>query len=80
MSTINVTTARSTLYRLIDQVAEESRPIRIPGQRSTAVLVSEEDWEAIQETLYLQAVPGMVDSIRQAREESVEAASEELDW
>ena len=80
MSTINVTTARSTLYRLIDQVAEESRPIRITGQRSTAVLVSEEDWEAIQETLHLQAVPGMVDSIQQAREESVEAASEELDW
>lgn len=42
--------------------------------------MSEEDWEAIQETLYLQAIPGMVDSIRQAREESVEAASEELDW
>ncbi|EJF47194.1 type II toxin-antitoxin system Phd/YefM family antitoxin [Actinomyces massiliensis] len=80
MSTINVTTARSNLYRLIDQVSEESRPVRIAGQRSTAVLVSEEDWEAIQETLYLQAIPGMVDSIRQAREESVEAASEELDW
>ena len=80
MSTINVTTARSNLYRLIDQVSEESRPVRIAGPRSTAVLVSEEDWEAIQETLYLQAIPGMVDSIRQAREESVEAASEELDW
>lgn len=80
MSTINVTTARSNLYRLINQVSEESRPVRIAGQRSTAVLVSEEDWEAIQETLYLQAIPGMVDSIRQAREESVEAASEELDW
>ena len=80
MSTINVTTARSNLYRLIDQVSEESRPVRIAGQRSTAVLVSEEDWEAIQETLYLQAIPGMVDSIRQAREESVEAASEALDW
>ena len=80
MSTINVTTARPNLYRLIDQVSEESRPVRIAGQRSTAVLVSEEDWEAIQETLYLQAIPGMVDSIRQAREESVEAASEELDW
>ena len=80
MSTINVTTARSNLYLLIDQVSEESRPVRIAGQRSTAVLVSEEDWEAIQETLYLQAIPGMVDSIRQAREESVEAASEELDW
>ena len=80
MSTINVTTARSNLYRLIDQGSEGSRPVRIAGQRSTAVLVSEEDWEAIQETLYLQAIPGMVDSIRQAREESVEAASEELDW
>lgn len=80
MSTINVTTARSNLYRLIDQVSEESRPVRIAGQRSTAVLVSEEDWEAIQETLHLQAVPGLVDSVRRAREEGVEAASEELDW
>jgi len=80
MSTINATAARSNLYRLIDQVAEESRPVRITGRRSTAVLVSEEDWEAIQETLHLQAVPGLVDSVRQAREEGVEAASEELDW
>jgi len=47
---------------------------------TTAVLVSEEDWEAIQETLHLQAVPGLVDSVRRAREEGVEAASEELDW
>ena len=80
MSTINATAARSNLYRLIDQVAEESRPVRITGQRSTAVLVSEEDWEAIQETLHLQTVPGLVDSVRRAREEGVEAASEELDW
>ena len=80
MSTINATAARSNLYRLIDQVAEESRPVRITGRRSTAVLVSEEDWEAIQETLHLQTVPGLVDSVRRAREEGVEAASEELDW
>ena len=80
MSTINATAARSNLYRLIDQVAEESRPVRITGQRSTAVLVSEEDREAIQETLHLQTVPGLVDSVRRAREEGVEAASEELDW
>lgn len=52
----------------------------LPVTTTTATLASEEDWEAIQETLYLQAIPGMVDSIRQAREESVEAASEELDW
>ena len=52
----------------------------LPVTTTTAVLVSEEDWEAIQETLHLQAVPGLVDSVRRAREEGVEAASEELDW
>ena len=66
MSTIPVTTARSQLYRLIDQVNEDSEPLVITGQRGNAVLVGEEDWRAIQETLYLESVPGMMDSIRNA--------------
>ena len=80
MSTIPVTTARSQLYRLIDQVNEDSEPLVITGQPGNAVLVGEEDWRAIQETLYLESVPGMMDSIRNARREGVEAGSEELDW
>ena len=80
VSTIPVTTARSQLYRLIDQVNEDSEPLVITGQRGNAVLVGEEDWRAIQETLYLESVPGMMDSIRNARHEGIEAGSEELDW
>ena len=79
VSTIPVTTARSQLYRLIDQVNEDSEPLVVTGQRGNAVLVGEEDWRAIQETLYLESVPGMMDSIRNARREGVEAGSEELD-
>lgn len=80
MSAVSATSARSNLYRLIDQVNEESDPLTITGQRGNAVLVGEADWQAIQETLFLQAVPGMAESIRLARAEGVEAASAELDW
>jgi prevent-host-death family protein len=80
MTAVSATAARSKLYRLIDQVNEESQPLTITGQRGNAVLVGEDDWRAIQETLYLASVPGMTESIRQARVEGVEAGSPELDW
>ncbi len=80
MSAVSATSARSNLYRLIDQVNEESDPLTITGQRGNAVLIGEADWRAIQETLFLQAVPGLAASIREARAEGVEAASAELDW
>lgn len=80
MTAIPVTAARANLYRLIDQVNAESEPLTITGQRGNAVLVGEDDWRAIQETLVLDSVPGMTQSIRQARQEGVEAASDELPW
>lgn len=80
MTAVDATTARSKLYRLIDQVNEESQPVTITGPRSNAVLVSEEDWRAIQETLYLESVPGLTESIHAARDEGIDAASQELDW
>lgn len=80
MTAVSATAARSKLYRLIDQVNEESEPLTITGQRGNAVLVGEDDWRAIQETLYLASVPGLAESIRQARAEGVEAGSQELDW
>lgn len=52
----------------------------ITGQRGNAVLVGEEDWRAIQETLFLASVPGLTESIRQARVDGIEAGSTELDW
>jgi prevent-host-death family protein len=80
MTAVSATTARSNLYRLIDQVNEESAPLTITGQRGNAVLIGEADWLAIQETLFLQSVPGVADSIRAARDEGIEAGSTELNW
>ncbi len=73
MRTMNVTEARNTLDRLIDDVCETHTPITITGRQRSAVLVSEEDWRAAQETLYLSAIPGMTDSIREGLATPVEA-------
>jgi len=72
--------ARASLYRLIDQAAESHQPILIAGKRSSAVLVSAEDWQAIQETLYLLSVPGMRESIKQGMAEPLAKSAKELDW
>jgi len=80
VTAVSATSARSNLYRLIDQVNEESQPLTITGQRGNAVLIGEADWQAIQETLFLESVPGFAESIRQARAEGTEAAAAELDW
>ena len=80
VTTISATQARKNLYSLIDEANDSHQPIQITGKRSNAVLLSESDWRAIQETLHLQAIPGMVDSIKQASKEGIEQASDERDW
>lgn len=80
MTAVSATSARSNLYRLIDQVNEDSEPLTITGQRGNAVLIGESDWQAIQETLHLESVPGFTQSIREARIEGIDAASTDLDW
>ena len=80
MNTLTASEARANLYRLLDQTSETHQPITISGKRNSAVLVSSEDWESIQETLYLLTVPGMRESIRQGMEEPIENCSKELDW
>ena len=80
MTTITATQARQKLYSLIDETNDSHQPIQITGKRANAVLLSESDWRAIQETLHLQSIPRLVDSIQEARQEGIEQASEELDW
>lgn len=80
MTAVSATSARANLYRLIDQVNEESEPLTITGQRGNAVLIGEDDWRAIQERLFLAGVPGFTESIRQARTEGIGAGSETLEW
>ena len=80
MRTITASKARSNLYRLIEEAAQSSEPVQITGKRGNAVLVSEEDWRAIQETMYLLAIPGMRESIREGLQTPVEECAEEIDW
>ena len=80
MATFTATEARKRLYALVDDVAESHAPIQIVGKRNTAVLVSEEDWRAIQETLYLASIPKMRESIRAGLETPVEQCDEGLEW
>lgn len=79
MKTISATVARSDLYRIIDSALEEHEPIQITGKRGNAILVSEADWRAIQETLYLVGIPGMRDSIRAGMAEPIEECGKEVD-
>lgn len=80
MAGMTATEARSNLYRLIDETAVSHQPIVITGKRNNAVLVSEEDWSAIQETLFLLSIPKMRESIREGMETPVSECDEELDW
>lgn len=80
MNTLTASKARASLYRLIDQTAQSHQPVIISGKRSNAVLISEEDWSAIQETLYLLCVPGMRESIKDAMAEPLAKSKETLKW
>jgi antitoxin YefM len=80
MTNIKVREARDKLGRLVDEAASSHEPILITGKRANAVLISEEDWRAIQETLYLLSIPGMRESIREGLQTPVEACARELDW
>lgn len=80
MKSVTATEARKSLYRLLDEVAVTSQPVQITGRRASAVLVSEEDWRALEETVYLMSIPGMAESIREGMKTPIEECVEELDW
>ena len=80
MTILTASAARANLYRLIDQAAESHEPILIAGRNSSAVLISIEDWSAIQETMHLLSVPGMRESIRKSMAEPLSSSARELKW
>ena len=71
---------QNNLYKLIDETAEANEPIHISGKRTNAVLLSEEDWQSIQETLFLISIPGMRESIIKGVKTPVEKCAKELSW
>ena len=80
MKTISVTNARAALYKLLDETSQTHEPVTITGKRSNAVLISEDDWRSIEETLYLLSIPKMRESIRKGLKTPVDECSEELKW
>ena len=80
MTTISATEARKQLYKLLDDVSQSHEPIQITGKRGSAILVSEDDWRAVQETLYLVSLPGMRESILEGMATPVDELEDELDW
>ena len=80
MTTLNATEARTKLYALIDEASTSHQPIVITGKRGNAVLLAEEDWNAINETLNLLSVPGMRESVREGIEAGLDECDQELDW
>lgn len=77
---ISITAARNQLYKLVDNTAASHEPIFIMGKRHDAVLISAEDWRAIQETLYLLSIPGMRESLTETKQAPDQEFNEELDW
>ena len=80
MRTIKATEARNNIYKLIDKANDENEPIQITGKRSNAILISEDNWRAIRETLYLLSIPGMRESIVKGMKEPIEKSSSEIKW
>ncbi len=80
MSSINITSARKDLYRIVESVNESHEPIHITGKKNSAVLVGEDDWKSIEETLYLLSIPGMRESIIDGMKTPVEKLDSDLDW
>ena len=80
MATINITNARKILYKLIEEVQNSHEPVTITGKKGAAVLLSEEDWKAIEETLYLTSIQGMRESIQQGLAEPLAKSSTKLKW
>ncbi len=80
MKIINATKARDQLFNLIDETSMTHEPIYITGKRKRAVLVSEEDWKSIEETMYLLSIPGMRESIQKGLAEPLSECKEDIDW
>ncbi|MBF9018029.1 MULTISPECIES: type II toxin-antitoxin system Phd/YefM family antitoxin [unclassified Oceanispirochaeta] len=80
MSRIKITNARKNLYKIVQRVNTTHEPIEITGKDSTAILIGEDDWRSIQETLFLTSIPGMRESIVEGISTPISELSEDLDW
>jgi PHD/YefM family antitoxin component YafN of YafNO toxin-antitoxin module len=80
MKVLTASQARASLYRLIDKASQDHETTLIKGKRNNAILISEDDWRSIEETLYLLSIPSMRESIREGLTTPLSQTSKVLDW
>ncbi|MBI4248027.1 MAG: type II toxin-antitoxin system Phd/YefM family antitoxin [Elusimicrobia bacterium] len=80
MTTLTTSQARARLFQLVDEAVMSHKPVQIKGRRSSAVLIASEDWDAIQETLYLLSIPGMRKSLLKGMKTPLSKCSKRLPW
>ncbi len=80
MKSLSATQARKDIYRIIDETCETNEPVLLTTKRGDAVLVGKSDWDAIQETLYLNSIPGMTESIQEGLNTPLDDTDENLNW
>ena len=80
MKSINITNARKNLYKLLEGITESHEPVQITGKNGSAVLIAEEDWISVQETLHLLSIPGMRESIREGLAEPLDRCIDRVEW
>ena len=77
---MTVGTARENFDGLIDNIIELGEPVSVATDKGAVVIISQEDWSGLLETLYLQSIPGMVESIKTAREAPASERLEDIGW
>ena len=80
MTSVSLKNARSKLSQLLDETSASHKPIQITGKKSNAILLSEEDWRSIEETVYLLSIPGMRESIRKGMNEPLSKSFRNPGW
>jgi antitoxin YefM len=80
VKSLTVTDLRKNIYKVVEETSQTHEPVHVYGKNGNAVLIGEEDWRAIQETLHLHSIPGMAKSIIDGMNASLEDTSEKLDW
>ena len=80
MTTLTASQARANFYKLLDKTASSHEPIQITGKRNNGVLISEDDWKSLQETIFLLSIPGMRESIRKGIKTPISKTKKKLKW
>jgi len=77
---LSASKVKERLDSILDEVQNTYEPMIITGEKNSAVLISQEVWRSIEETLYLSSIPGMKDSIIDGMNEKIENCTTALEW